>query len=51
MELTGKKWDGVEWINLALYMDMWRELVNAVLNIPVPCNEGNFLLSYRTGSI
>jgi len=31
-----KKWDGVEWINLGQYMDAWRELVNAVLNIPVP---------------
>jgi len=23
-----KKWDGVEWINLAHYMNTWRELVN-----------------------
>ena len=36
MELRKKKWDGVEWINLAQYMDTWRELVNAVLKIPLP---------------
>ena len=31
-----KKWDGVEWINLAQYIDTWRELVKAVMDIAVP---------------
>ena len=36
-----KKWyGGIDWIDLALYMDRWRALVNAVMNIRVPYNAG-----------
>jgi hypothetical protein len=34
---------GVDWIDLAQGRDKWRDLVNAVLNIRVPRNAGNFL--------
>jgi len=34
---------GMDWIDLDQCMDRWRELVNAVMNILVPYNAGNFL--------
>jgi len=33
---------GMDWIDLAQYSDRWRALVNAVMNIRVPLNAGNF---------
>jgi hypothetical protein len=32
----------MDWINLAEDRDPWREIVNAVMNILVPKNGGNF---------
>ena len=35
--------EGMDWIDLAQDGDKWRALVNAVMNLPVPQNAGNFL--------
>ena len=37
------EYGGMDWIDLALHMDRWRALVNAVMNIRVPYNAGSFL--------
>jgi hypothetical protein len=36
---------GIDWILLAQYGDIWRDLVNAVINLQDPYNAGNFLSS------
>ena len=37
--------EGMDWIDLAQDKDRWRALVNAVMNLQVPSNVGNFLTS------
>ena len=37
--------EGMDWIDVAQDRDRWRALVNAVMNMPVPQNAGNFLTS------
>jgi hypothetical protein len=38
-----KTWDGdMDWIDLAQARDRWRALVNAVMNLWVSLNAGNF---------
>jgi len=39
-----------DWIGLAHHRDCWRTLVNAVMNIMVPRNAGNFLNNFKPGS-
>jgi hypothetical protein len=41
-------WSGVGWIGLAHNRDKWGALVNAVMNLGVPKNAGNFLSDYTT---
>jgi hypothetical protein len=33
----------MDWIRLAKFRDRWRALVNAVMNLRIPQNPGNFL--------
>ena len=41
-----RKWDGgIDWIDLAQNRNRWRTLVNAIMNLRVPKNAGNFLTS------
>jgi hypothetical protein len=36
MDLREIGWDGVDWIDMAQDRDLWRALVNTVLNLRVP---------------
>jgi len=36
MDLRDVGWGDMDWIELAQYMDRWRALVNAVMNLGVP---------------
>jgi hypothetical protein len=36
MDLREIGWDGVDWMNMAQDRELWRALVNTVLNLRVP---------------
>jgi hypothetical protein len=36
MDLRERRWDGIDWIDLAQDRDQWRALVNTVMNLRVP---------------
>jgi hypothetical protein len=40
----------MDWIDLAEDRDQWRALVNTVMKLRVPKNDGKFLSSCTTGS-
>jgi hypothetical protein len=50
MNLRDIGWCGMDWIDLAQDKDVWRVLVDVVINLQVPYNVGKFLSSCVTGS-
>jgi hypothetical protein len=43
MDLKDVGWSGMDWTDLAQDRDMWRVVVNAVMNLRVPLKCGEFL--------
>jgi len=45
MDIQEVRFWGMDWMELAQDRDKWGELVNAVMNLWIPSNAGNFLTS------
>ena len=45
MDFQEVGWGGMDWTDVAHNRERWPVLVNAVMNLRVPCNVGNFLMS------
>jgi len=43
--LTGRGQESMDWISLEQDRDKWRVVVKTEMNIPLPKNAGNFLIS------
>jgi len=47
MDLQEVECGGMDWIGMAKNRGRWRALVNALMNLGVPKNAGNFLTSRK----
>jgi hypothetical protein len=51
MDLGEIGWGGAVWVGLAQDSDMWRALVNSVINLLVPWNAGEVWSGCTTGGL